>query len=133
MVTPINPTTLTAGGGVLANGTENVTILCNCTANGVEVEFVRWYRDGYQLVTFNNKNYMAGSPYYTRPYPHGDIYPDNRYITLVIPIFTDSYDGTYTCGRRLDDLQLGTPNVSVDLTISEIGELMSNTVSYHIV
>ena len=38
-ITAVNPTTLTAAGGVLAicNGTENVTIRCNCTdGNGVE-------------------------------------------------------------------------------------------------
>ena len=30
-ITPINPTTLTAAGGVLASGTVNVMIQCNCT------------------------------------------------------------------------------------------------------
>ena len=51
IITPINPTTLTAAGGVLASGTVNVTIQCNnCTDGNGTLDRVRWYDpDGIKL------------------------------------------------------------------------------------
>ena len=94
-VTPIKPTTLTAAGGVLASGTVNVMIKCNCTDdNGTVVDPVRWYDpDGTRLLVNAHGDYVAGTPYYKRE-------PDNANIALVIPTFNDSYVGTYTCGGK---------------------------------
>ena len=112
-ITPINPTTLTTAGGVLASGTENVMIQCNCTDDdGTVVNPVRWYDpDGTRLLVSGYSNYVAGTPYYRRE-------PDNTNIALVIPTFNDSYDGTYTCGGRVSYGLPGPPNAVVILTIA---------------
>ena len=127
-ITPINPTTLTTAGGALASGTENVMILCNCTyGNGTVVDIVRWYNpDGIQLFLLSSDSYIPGTPHYTRL-----VDDSNTNIILVIPTFNDSYDGTYTCGRRVSSTQVGTPNTAVTLTI--VGELIKSiTVWYKI-
>ena len=114
-ITPINPTTLTAtGGGVLASGTENVMIKCNCTDDdGMVVDRVRWYDpDEIRLVDPDfNYNYVAGTPHLSRVNGTGDN------IILVIPTFNDSYDGIYTCGERVISGLPGPPNAGVVLTI----------------
>ena len=114
-ITPINPTTLTTAGGVLASGTENVMIQCNnCTDDGGEVlSRVRWYDpDGTRIRTSTNNIYVPGTPYFTR------VNDANDDSILVIPTFNDSYDGTYTCGERVDSGKLpGPPNAAVTLTI----------------
>ena len=113
-ITPINPTTLTAAGGVLAIGTENVTIRCNnCTDDGGTLSRVRWYDpDGNRLVRTAIKDYVPGTPHFSR------VNYANNDIILVIPTFNDSYDGTYTCGERVDRGELpGPPNATVILTI----------------
>ena len=111
-ITPINPTTLTAAGGVLASGTENVMIQCNCTyGNGTVVNMVRWYDpDGTRLIINTNNKYVTGSPYYSRE-------PDDTNTALIIPTFNDSYDGTYYCGRRFSRGPPQPPNAVVNLTI----------------
>ena len=121
-ITPLNPTTLTATGGVLVSGTTDVRIQCVCTVTGDQR--VRWYGINTNLVIGSaNPNYVAGSPHYIRNDPNG---ADND-VTLVIPTFNDSYDGTYNCGIRVNDTQFTLPSAAVTLTI---GELMINTVSY---
>ena len=120
-ITPINPTTLTAAGGVLPIGTENVMIRCNCSeVDGTVITTVRWYDPDERLVPrFMRNDFIAGAPYFTRI--KGDT--DNRNITLVIPTFNDSNDGTYTCGRR-DGGSNGPPvppTASINLAIG--GEL----------
>ena len=111
-ITPINPTTLTADGGVLASGTENVMIQCNCTDDdGTVIDPVRWYDpDEIRLVDPDSNDYMAGTPHFSRI----DGADDN--IILVIPTFNDSYDGTYTCGGRVINGLPGPPNATVILT-----------------
>ena len=114
-ITPINPTTLTAAGGVLLSGTENVMIQCNnCTNDdGGTLGRVRWYDpDGNRLLRPVNNAYVPGAPYYAR------VNYANNDIILVIPTFNDSYDGMYTCGERAEKGQLpGLPNAVVILTI----------------
>ena len=114
-ITPINPTTLTTAGGVLASGTENVTIRCNNCINedGYTLGRVRWYNPGRsRIIRQTNNNYVPGTPHFTKV--NG---ADNDSI-LVIPIFNDSYDGTYTCGWRVNKGELpGPPNAVVTLTI----------------
>ena len=117
-ITPINPTTLTTAGGVLPNGTEDMMIRCNCSDDdGSEITSVRWYNpDGSVVPRIDTNNFFPGAPHITRA--SGD--NDNRNITLVIPKFTDSYDGNYTCGRRSGD-NLVPPMTTVSFTIG--GEL----------
>ena len=68
-------------------------------------------------------NYVDGSPYYIRNAANG---LDNN-VTQVIPTFTDSYDGTYNCGIRVNNTSFTSPDAAVTLTI---GELIFNTVRY---
>ena len=117
-VTPLNPSALTATGGVLVSGTVNVTSQCACTVTGDQV--VRWYgSDGLIILQQQHDNYMPGSPYVIRN--------SNSNVTLVIPTFNDSYDCTYNCGIRVTDTYFTSPSAAVTLTI---GELMINAVSY---
>ena len=121
-ITPINPTTLTTAGGVLASGTENVMIQCNnCTNDDGTLDRIRWYDpDGYRLPRPANNHYVPGAPHFLK------VDDGNDDIILVIPTFNDSYDGTYTCGERVNyGLLPGPPNAVVNLTIA--GKL---TVSY---
>ena len=113
-ITPINPTTLTAAGGVLANGTENVTIRCN---NCGTLERVKWYDpDGNRLVDpVNSNGYIPGTPHFSR------VNGTDNDIVLVIPTFNDSYDGIYTCGMKVRQYPPGPPNAIVNLIIN--GEL----------
>ena len=114
-VTPVNPTTLTTAGGVLPIGTENVMIQCNCSdENGTVCTNIKWFDpDGNRLARFGSDGFTAGTPHFTRA--SGDTI--NRNITLVIPTFNNSYDGTYTCGRKSSG-SLIPPTASVILTIS---------------
>ena len=121
-ITPLNPTTVTATGGALVSGTTNVRIQCVCTVTNDD-QRVRWYDINTQFLNQDTHiNYVTGSPYYipstTNP---------NTDATLVIPTFTDSYDGTYTCGIRVSNTEFTSSSIAVTLTI---GELMINTVSY---
>ena len=111
MLTPINPTTLTSAGGTLLNGTESVMIQCNCTDdNGKKINRVRWYDpDGNRL---RSRRFNKDVPYFARVTDH-----DNSNIILVIPIFTNSFDGVYTCGTKVNERQGGPLNAAVNLTI----------------
>ena len=114
-ITPLNPTTLTATGGVLPIGTMNVMIQCSCTNDdGTVVGVVRWYDPaGTRLVADKNNRFDATAPHFTR------VDGSDTHVILVIPTFTDSYDGIYTCGNRdgESDNGPGLPNVDVTLTI----------------
>ena len=111
IIIPINPTTLTATGGVLASGTENVVIQCNCTDDNGTVDRVRWYDpDGTRLLLSYHYNYVPGTPYFRKA-------PNNANVALVIPKFNDSYDGTYYCGGRFNKGPPDPPNAAVNLTI----------------
>ena len=121
-VTPLNSATLTATGGALVSGITNVRIQCVCSVTSSQ--HVRWYDIKRNFVRgLANRNYVTGSPYYIRNNPYGG---DND-VTLVIPTFNDSYDGTYNCGIRVNNTEFTSPSAAVTLTI---GELMISTVSY---
>ena len=122
IINPLNPTTLTDTGGALISGTTDVMIQCVCTVTGDQR--VRWYDINANFVRGStNPNYVDGTPHFIRNNPNGG---DNN-VTLIIPTFTDSYDGTYYCGIRDTDTSFTSPSAAVTLTISE---LMINTVSY---
>ena len=111
-ITPTNPATLTAAGGVIASGTENVIIHCNCTDDdGTVVDPVRWHDlDGTRLLLSTHSSYVSGTPYYRRA-------PNNATVTLVIPTFNESYNGTYTCGGKVNTGPPDPPNAAINLTI----------------
>ena len=119
-ITPQNHTNdLTADGGALVSGTTNVRIQCVCTGTN-DNQLVRWYDINTNFLTRSvNPDYVDGSPYY--------ILNSRTNVTLVIPTFNDSYDGTYNCGIRVSDTEFTSPSAAVTLTI---GELMINIVSY---
>jgi len=110
MLTPINPTTLSSAGGTLPNGTESVMIHCNCPDDGKKINRVRWYGpDGNRL---RSRRFNKDIPYFERVTDRND-----TNIILVIPIFTNSFVGVYTCGKKLNERQAGPPNAAVNLTI----------------
>ena len=120
-ITPLNSTTLTADGGALASGTENVMIQCNCTVNNDSAK-IRWYNpDGSQIFYSQHKNYVNGTPYFMQNNN------STTNITLIIPTFNDSYDGTYNCGRKVNTTAFIRPSTAVVLYIA--GELMINIIS----
>ena len=67
-VTPLNPITLTAAGGVLVDGTENVTIQCNCSDDvGTVLQPIRWFDpDGTRLLATHHRDYVTGTPRFER-------------------------------------------------------------------
>ena len=124
-VTPLNPTTLTATGGALPNGTMNVMIQCNCTNDdGTVVDKVRWYDPaGTRLVAEGNDQFDASAPHFI------GVNDSDTHVILVIPTFSDSHNGTYKCGNRDGESNgiPGSPNGDVILTIK--GELMIHVVN----
>ena len=97
-------------------------IQCVCTVTGNQR--VRWYdiNGNFLVQSTHTTEYVAGSPYFIPNNPNG-----NTNVTLVIPTFNDSYDGTYYCGIYISNTEFTSPSAAVTLTI---GELMINTVSY---
>ena len=94
-----------------------MTIRCNCTDNnGTVVNPVRWYDpNGTRLVTSGHNIYVPGTPYYRRA-------PNNANVALVIPAFNESYNGTYTCGGKVNRGPPDPPSAAINLTIG--GKLM---------
>ena len=113
-ITPLNPSNLSATGGALPNGTMNVMIQCNCTNDdGTVVGKVRWYDPAeIRLVAPGHGRFDANTPHFTRVNDDSD-----THVVLIIPIFTDSYDGIYTCGKRVNKNLPPPPNAAVYLTI----------------
>ena len=121
-ISPLNPTTLTATGGAVVSGTTDVRIQCVCPVTNND-QRVRWFDINTNFVSNSaSSSYVAGTPYYILNSPNGA-----TDVTLVIPTFNDSYDGTYNCGIRVSNTEFTSPSAAVTLTI---GELMINTVSY---
>ena len=120
-ITPLNPTNgLTATGGAVVSGTTNVKIQCTCSLT----DNLRWYFNGNFLVQSSHPTqYVAGSPYLLL----GTTVRNVQNVSVVIPTFTDSSNGTYDCGIFINNTQFTSTSPSVVLTI---GELMINIVSY---
>ena len=115
VVTPINPTTLTAGGAVLKYGTKNVKIQCNCTDIDGVVGIVKWHNpDGIRLVSPTSPRFNGSVPHLTTVTKY-----NKSNAILVIPTFTYYYAGIYTCGRRA--YPPGIPNTTINFTLH--GEL----------
>ena len=87
--------TVTAAGGVIANGTQNVILYCICNRSDVAVGPTLWYFNGVQ-VTLTGDN-GSGDPYYR----------DNVPSPLIIPSFVTGHDGNYSCSNpNISDVSL---------------------------
>ena len=96
IIIPLNPSFLPADGGI-NSGTSNVMIDCKCF--DVNYQQIRWYFPGQRKVTFN--------------YTESEDLPYVINGTLIIPIFNDSYQGTYYCGIGNDSVFV----VNISLTL----------------
>jgi len=94
-ITPLNPFSLLADGRI-NNGTPNVMIKCNCT--NTDYRQIRWYSPDKKEIPFQLSE-PGDLPYFVL-----------EKGTLIIPIFNDSYQGTYYCG-----VKNGTANISLTL------------------
>jgi len=107
-INPRSPSNLTATGGVLVDGTQNVMIECECVDdNGRRLRKIRWFFPDTTIVA-KQINPPDGAPYRIN---------NNRLQTLVIPTFGDSYDGTYTCGVSEDETYPPNPLTVISLTL----------------
>ena len=114
-VTVVRPSTLTNTGGVLPSGSSDVRFQCSCTRSDDSARPTRWYgTSGAVLRTSSTNN----APYL--------IQNTNTNATLVIPTFTMSYAGIYTCGGNFASDPLP-PTATVNLTISK---LIISAISY---
>jgi len=90
IITPKSPSSLTAEGGRLANNTKDVEIECSCINNrGAVLRNVVWLSPAkHQVELKSNANHGA-------PYSH--LTKNNMVAVLIVPNFSDAYNGTYTC------------------------------------
>ena len=87
---------MTAAGGVIANGTQNVILYCVCNRSDVAVGPTLWYFNGVQ-VTLTETVTTDGNPYYRNNVPS----------PLIIPSFVTGHDGNYSCGNpNINDISL---------------------------
>jgi len=86
-ITPTSPDGLDPTG--IVNGTRNVTIECRCVdKNGDPPRRIRWFNpNGIRLR--NQDITLIGDPYSINM---------NTHVILVIPTFSNSTSGVYTCG-----------------------------------
>ena len=84
-IIPTSPADLDPTGGVIVDGTQNVMIECSCGTGRV-----RWFYPNTTRILTQNKT------------PPGDPYLMNQRSALVIPTFSDSTSGVYTCGLEND-------------------------------
>ena len=76
---------LTAAGGVISNGTQNVILYCLCNRSDVAVGPSIWYINGDQVTLTQDDG--SSKPYYRDSVPS----------PMIIPSFVTPYDGTYRC------------------------------------
>ena len=122
----MSPITLTTTGGAIPSWTMNVRIRCSCTeSNGDPVDPVRWYDPaGTRLVSAQNAaQFNPNAPHFER------VDGANSDILLIIPTFSDSYDGVYTCGRVAASRGALTPPIAI-VTLTIDSELMINAIIY---
>ena len=94
-----NLPTVTAAGGVIANGTQNVILYCVCMRVNsiVTVSQTFWFFNGDEVTLTQDGG--SGNPYSRDNADDGDPYArDNVPSTLIIPSFITPHNGTYSCG-----------------------------------
>ena len=102
-----NLPTVTAAGGVIANGTQNVILYCICMRVNsiVTVGRTRWFFDGTRITLTQDDG--SGNPYFI----------DNVPSTLTIPSFVTPHDGNYSCSHTIDFIDVATLGDTITLTL----------------
>ena len=100
----IYSSSLTTNGGVMyiPSGTQNVTLYCMCRRNSVAVGPGKWFINGTRVT----RTTASGNNTYTRY---------NVPAPLIIPSFTASHVGTYTCTS--DNLHNTVDTATIDLAL----------------
>ena len=98
---------VTAAGGIIANGTQNVILYCVCMRvnSVVTVGSAFWFFNG-ALITLTQDN-GSGNPYSR----------DNVPSTLTIPFFVAPHDGNYSCGPHYFFSKVATHGDTITLTL----------------
>ena len=102
-----NLPTVTAAGGVIANGTQNVILYCICMRvdSIVIVGQTSWFFNGARITLTQDDG--SGNPYSRNNVPS----------TLTIPSFGTPHDGNYSCGHRLSFDDVATLGDTITLTL----------------
>lgn len=94
-ISPKSPSSLTAEGGRLANNTKDVEIECRCVSGrGATLNNTKWFSPARNLVEEDKIGNDHGAPYYLTK---------NNVTVLVVPNFSDDYDGEYVCAAGSND------------------------------
>jgi len=92
-VIPTSPDGLDTTGGIIVDGTANVMIECRCVdENGDPLRRIRWFNPN-NIRLLNRPNTPVGDPYFI---------PMDTHVILVIPTFSNSTSGVYTCGTGIN-------------------------------
>ena len=99
--------TVTAAGGVIANGTQNVILYCICMRINsiVTIGQTYWFFNGDE-VTLTQAD-SSGNPYSRNNVPS----------TLTIPSFVTPHDGNYSCAHRNDFNEVATLGNTITLSL----------------
>jgi len=102
-----NLPTVTAAGGVIANGTQNVILYCLCMRvnSNVTVGLTRWFFNGARITLTRDDS--SGNPYSR----------DNVPSTLTIPSFVTPHDGNYSCTHYNNFSVVATLGDTITLTL----------------
>ena len=105
-----NLPTVTAAGGVIAIGTQNVILYCICMRVNsiVTVGLTSWFFNG-DLITLTQDD-GSGNPYSRNNVPS----------TLIIPSFVTPHNGSYSCAHRADFNEVETLGDTITLTLTGI-------------
>ena len=98
---------VTAAGGVIANGTQNVILYCICMRLNsiVTVGQTFWFFNGAQITLTQDNG--SGNPYSRNNVPS----------TLIIPFFVAPHDGNYSCTHRIFFSNVATLGDTITLTL----------------
>ena len=105
---------MTAAGGVILSGTQNVTLYCICTNDNIAVGPTIWFFNGVQVTL----NAFDGSD---APYSR-----NNVPCPLIIPSFVTGNIGTYSCGPNTNFSLVSTNGDSITLELSGMSMLNKN-------
>ena len=101
-----NVINVTATGGVITIGTQNVIIYCLCARNGVTRSGgsgIRWYLNGTQITLTSADG--TGNPYSRNVVPN----------QLIIPSFVYPYNGMYSCGFHTNEFAKISSHINLTL------------------
>ena len=99
---------VTAAGGVITNGTQNVILYCICMRVNSTVTVGRtfWFFNGTPITRTQNDG--SGNPYSR----------DNVPSTLTIPSFVTPHDGNYSCAHSNNFSVVATLGDTITLTLT---------------